>query len=592
MRKIIIAIALCASFAMAAWDGTSVQPQQSTKNGKRYYLISTPQELAWFAEYVNDGNTDANALLTKNIVVNGTATSSSLSWTPIGSDESNAFDGIFDGDNFTIQGIYSSGKIAGLFGYIGANGTVSNLKITSSLIVAGNSGNGGAVAAINQGTITNCVVEATLSEAKTKVYDIFKDYLYYAYSISFRDFNDRMNASGPATLGGIAGTSSGNISYCEFKGENDDAVFSMGGIVGDMEGGTISHCVNRANITVKGDFDGAIEDNRSTGSVSVSYSMMYFAGGIAAEVSGMSASIDNSINYGNVTIDNQASFSAMSGYVGGIVGHGPRGTVSRSVNKGNVTILMSAVDGVILTYAGGISGYADDSLTNNANWGNVIANKQPEFPNSYCQSYVGGITTETKEVYNSFSAALEVSSDCKWKNVYATIVSSSTRDMCLYYNNEGEYGQKSGSVGKPLSFFTSRAIVDTLNANAPSVWRYSDGAVSPVEPGKEALSSSSRSYSSSSKGISSSSKKGSSSSSRKRTDSFISATIPQYSVYTESRRIYVSGVSIGSLYAVFDMQGRVIVKGSVSATNIAVPVPRLGNYVLLVGDAKRIVSVK
>ena len=590
MRKIIIAIALCASFAMAAWDGSSVQPQQSTKKGKSYYLISTPQELAWFAEYVNDGNTDANALLTKNIVVNGTATSSSLSWTPIGSDESNAFDGIFDGDNFTIQGIYCSGKIAGLFGYIGENGTVSNLKITSSLIVAGNSGFAGGVAAVNQGTITDCVVEASLGALETQVYSIFRDYLEYAKSISFKDFNSKMNASGPATLGGIAGKSTGSVSYCEFKGTNDEAVYSMGGIVGEMEGGVISHCINRGNITVNGDFEKVIKDKRPSSSVSVTYSMMYYAGGIAAEVSGTSARIENSINYGDVLIDNKASFAGMSGYVGGIAGYAPRGMVSRCVNNGDVSILMSGVDDIVMLYAGGVVGNAQDSLTNSANWGNVVANKQPTFDGSYCQAYIGGVTPSTKKVFNSFSAASELSSDCYSKYIYAT-TTSTTADMRVYYNNSGTYGEPGKSIGKPLSTFSSRSFVDTLNANAPSVWRYSDGAVSPVEPGKETLSSSSRSYSSSSRGSSSSSKRASSSS-RKRTDSFISATIPQYSVYTESRRIYVSGTSIGSLYAVFDMQGRVIVKGSVSATNIAVPVPRQGNYVLLVGDAKRIVSVK
>lgn len=570
MKKIIIPLLFLVSMALAAWDGSTVQPQQSMRNGKNYYLVSTPQELAWFAEFVNAGNANANAMLTGNIVINESATSSSLSWIPIGSDESVAFDGIFDGGKFTIQGIYSNGEVAGLFGYVGANGTVSNLKIASSLIVADNSGFGGGVAAVNQGSITDCVVDASLGESETQVYEIFRDYLEYAKNISFSDFNDRMNAAGPATLGGIAGASTGTISYCEFKGKNDEAVFSMGGIVGEMEGGVVSHCINRGNITVKGDFEKTIMDRRSpSGMVSVSYSMMYYAGGIAAEVSGMSARIENSMNYGNVTIDNRASFAGMYGYVGGIVGYGPRGTVSRSVNKGDVSILMSGVDDVAMIFAGGVAGYAQDSLVNNANWGNVVANMQPVLSGSHCQSRIGGIAPNTTKVFNSFSAALELSSDCYSSNIYATTMSA-TADMRLYYNSDGIYGEPGKAIGKSFSTFSSRAFADTLNLKAPSVWRYSSGAVSPLEPGKDVSSSSSRGYSSSS---------------RARTESFVSIAVPRFIVQSESRRINVSGANIGDSYVVLDMQGRIVIEGSVPATNFVAPVPRQGRYILLLGKA-------
>ena len=87
-----------------------------------------------------------------------------------------------------------------------------------------NSGFGGGVAAVNQGSISDCVVEASLGETETQVYAIFRDYLEYAKNISFKDFNDRMNASGPAFLGGIVGSNTGTISYCEFNGTNDEAV--------------------------------------------------------------------------------------------------------------------------------------------------------------------------------------------------------------------------------------------------------------------------------------------------------------------------------------------------------------------------------
>lgn len=74
---------------------TATRPTVGDGTANNPYQIGTAAELYWFADYVNNGNTSANAVLTGNITVNtgvltdeGYLNSSNkdnfTSWTPIG----------------------------------------------------------------------------------------------------------------------------------------------------------------------------------------------------------------------------------------------------------------------------------------------------------------------------------------------------------------------------------------------------------------------------------------------------------------------------------------------------------------------------
>ena len=81
------------------------------------YLISSPQDLLDFSELVNNGASDANALLTADLDMTG------CDFTPIGNAEGRSYSGTFDGaghviDNLSITQPGQNG--VGLFGY--ANG--------------------------------------------------------------------------------------------------------------------------------------------------------------------------------------------------------------------------------------------------------------------------------------------------------------------------------------------------------------------------------------------------------------------------------------------------------------------------------------
>lgn len=108
------------------------------------YQISNAAELYWFARLVNGGgNASANAILTDNITVNtgvldenkNLASKGDLTeWEPIGTCDV-PYTGTFDGKGYTISGLYfnnPSESNVGLFGYIEANGKISNVGVLDS----------------------------------------------------------------------------------------------------------------------------------------------------------------------------------------------------------------------------------------------------------------------------------------------------------------------------------------------------------------------------------------------------------------------------------------------------------------------------
>ena len=144
-----------------------------------YYAISNSADLYWFADFVNNGETDAKAVLTADIVVNeyvlnadgtlnGTPT---YSWTPIGTYSKN-YKGTFDGNGHTISGLYfnnatngnypNGGDYVGLIGY-GQAVTIKNVGVIDSYL-KGRHCVGGICGSCNyQSTIINCHNAGTIS---------------------------------------------------------------------------------------------------------------------------------------------------------------------------------------------------------------------------------------------------------------------------------------------------------------------------------------------------------------------------------------------------------------------------------------------
>ena len=147
-----------------------------------YYAISNSAELYWFANEVNNGNTNINAVLTADIKVNenvlnadgtlnGTPT---YSWTPIGT-SSKKYAGIFDGNRHTISGLYfnnntnsdypAGGKYVGLIGCAGY-ATIKNVGVIDSYFKSYDF-TGGICGSNERGNIINCYNAATVVSYNT-----------------------------------------------------------------------------------------------------------------------------------------------------------------------------------------------------------------------------------------------------------------------------------------------------------------------------------------------------------------------------------------------------------------------------------------
>ena len=98
--------------------------------------------------------------------------------------------------------------------------------------------------------------------------------------------------------------------------------------------------------------------------------------------------------------------------------------------------------------------------------------------------------------------------------------------------------------------------------------------------------------SSSSAKSSSSSKQPKSSSSSKKTEAIIATNAPQFSVHIVARNLQISGAKIGAAYALFDMQGKVLLQGRTQTANFDLSIARPGNYLLKIGASTQKISVK
>lgn len=119
------------------------------RNADGTYVLREAPELFWFAEAVNGGDTELNAVLEADIDLE------SQDFTPIGNEEQ-GYSGCFDGNGHEISGlsVNKEDNYAGLFGYV-YFGTVKDLSVSGT--VTGNSFVGGVAGKNYCGAIENCL---------------------------------------------------------------------------------------------------------------------------------------------------------------------------------------------------------------------------------------------------------------------------------------------------------------------------------------------------------------------------------------------------------------------------------------------------
>lgn len=218
-------------------DDTTITVQSKPiLNDEGVYELCTADDLFWFAEEVNSGNTLINAALKNNIDLNN------REWTPIGNYE-NPYRGKFNGNGYTISGLYCNvtsvdEAVAGLFGY--NTGTVSSLAVSGT--VRGPFA-GGMVCFNDGGTVESCTNSCTVSG--------FEDYIggviAYNDAGTVRDCTNNGKVSGADYSGGVVGyNNEGTIAFCTNSG--DVSGMMVGGVVGCNLAGTVESCTSTGNI--------------------------------------------------------------------------------------------------------------------------------------------------------------------------------------------------------------------------------------------------------------------------------------------------------------------------------------------------------
>lgn len=237
------------------------------------YLIADASQLRWFAAQVNDNSKSTIcAQLTADIDLKDEE------WTPIGKSTSYAYKGTFDGNDHEIKNLYVTGETSnyyGLFGVLGAGGTIRNLTVSGRVEITGSGSNscgiGGIVGQLGgAGTIENCTNKAAVSGNYNTAGIVGR---VGSSGGTIRACANLGDISGSNSVGGIVGQAyyKVTVSHCYNRGAVTASVSKAGGIVGYMNdtGAKFSNCYTTG--AVKGSNSAAVVGEKTSGNLSGCY---------------------------------------------------------------------------------------------------------------------------------------------------------------------------------------------------------------------------------------------------------------------------------------------------------------------------------
>ncbi|MBP3711526.1 MAG: hypothetical protein J6I86_03575 [Bacteroidaceae bacterium] len=273
---------------ICSYCGTPDENYMTATDG--IYEIGTPQQLRWFAAYVNFAKADAKAILTADIDLTG------IAWSPIGN-ENQKYTGTFDGKGHSITGFNytATGTHNGLFGFI-YGATVQNFSISGTL-TSSYTKNGVIGQASNYAKVRGIHSSLTMNLNNTSGYSggiiggtNWNDIIYIDNCV----YDGTMTHTGKGDCqGGILGyTWYAIIKNCLFSGTitGDDST-GYGGIVGanckGTEYFTVQNCLCTGTVTVPSSSEvGAIIGNYAGGSTTKVTNNYYKAGSATAAICG------------------------------------------------------------------------------------------------------------------------------------------------------------------------------------------------------------------------------------------------------------------------------------------------------------------
>ena len=290
-------------------------PAGMTGNGSeaKPFVLKTADHLAWFRDYVNGGHPNAWAKIADDVKeidmstvcheANTATNTKELSWNPIGNSDIR-YQGTFDGNGKTISNLYINAisDNTGFFGCLGS-GSIKNITFDNAKVMS---------TGIHTGILAGFEYYGIIENIKTL---------------------EKCSVEGIENVGGIAGSSWGNISNCKNHAiVNGD--FNVGGVVGLYNGSnnySITSCANYGVVT-------GLENS---------------IGGMVGYIIRL-GTIQNSANYGNIT---------GTEYVGNLIGYAQRCNLNNVLGTGNVTATSDTKRaGLLVGYIGNSSSTASGIL--------------------------------------------------------------------------------------------------------------------------------------------------------------------------------------------------------------------------------------
>ena len=407
--------------AYDVWDGSYDTSWYNDTD--KEFVLTTAEQLAGFMQLVNGGNTFEG--ITVKLGVN--LEMSDMSWTPIGKLDTTAFNGTFDGQNYTVChfSISAANSYVGFFGY--NMGTVKNLCVDARTTGYKYTG---LVVGYNKGTVSGCSAVGTISGGtyvgglvgyNDSVIDNCSadvDVTLYGQSAYVGGLVGYMNSNSSVSNSYASGSLQADISY-------KSGMSAVGGLIGySYTNAVVNSCYATGTVTsgnattcpanayagglVGYSYKITVTDSYATGEVR-SNGQTSYAGGLVAYLSG---TVSNCYATGTV----YAYSSNAKAYAGGISGFAGGSVIEKSHATNAVSGYTKASNGE--TYVGGLLGYGganidkcyfSGSISNYSSWsyiGGIVGYNTTDntVSNSYCtgditgsanaSTYVGGIAGE------------------------------------------------------------------------------------------------------------------------------------------------------------------------------------------------------
>ena len=388
LKKFLAALLFLSTLVFANWDGSVKKPSIREIDGKEFYEIATPENLAWFAVQVNKGKLNYNAVLVNDIVVwDSPVSSETTPWVPIGIERDTdlqGFKGVFDGNGYKVSGVYINSELygkTGFFGVLGQGAVVKNLTIENASIqgrMTTASYSGGIAGVFSGDSIINCefhgAVKDSIAGGLVGKAELFGS--KEGRAVAIRNSRNYGNVESLYYGGGLVAVADGaKIIACE----------NFGNVTGGKNGGLIGITLNSRMVD---SYMMKIDSCANHAIISTTTKYGY-SGGIIAEVYKYSrVFIQNTVNDGEV----YSGADSARGYIaGGFVALMDGSlTIEKCENKGIVSLGKKIDTGI----RGGFVGYASgDSLSISGS-----INKS-----DLTGSYVGGFVAYTSNLVRSLN---------------------------------------------------------------------------------------------------------------------------------------------------------------------------------------------